>query len=234
MKRTLFVAAAVPVLVLLGAASASATPQTDPDPGRDPGPFIQCLRDHGVDVPEPVPGEGPVSVQVQSGADGGPAVVFSVGTAGVAAAPGTPPPPGEGPRVVHVEGPGDGPDVQVDPAVAEEFRAALQACEEFAPKPDTTVPADPAELVPFAQCMRENGLPGFPDPTERGIELSQGDEQVRPGDPAFDAAEKACRALLPAPRTGGVAVPGGPPVAVGAGGVGVGVPAGGATAGDGS
>jgi hypothetical protein len=232
MRRTLFVAAAVPVLVLLGAASASATPQTDPDPGHGPDQLIQCLREHGVEIPDPVPGEGPTTVRVGSGADGGPVVVFSAGTAGreaVAATPGTPPPPGEGRQEVHVEGP-DGPDVvDVDPAVAAEFRAALQACEQFAPERDVeVVAADRAELVPFAQCMRENGLPGFPEPSEHGIELSDSDElQVRPGDPAFDAAEEACRTLLPAPRAGGAAVPG----AVGAGGVSVAVPVGGVAAG---
>ncbi len=58
MKRILFLAAAVPLLVLtLGAAGpAAATPQTDPD--EQGGQIAQCLRDHGVDVPEqPADGE---------------------------------------------------------------------------------------------------------------------------------------------------------------------------------
>lgn len=126
MRRTLVVAAAVPVLVLLGAATASATPATDPDR------FLQCLREHGVDVAEPALGVAPTSVLA-------PAVVISAGTAGVdvvTGVPGAPPVPGGGP---------------------EELRAALEACEQYAPRRDiAAVPAVPAELLP---ASRAGGVP---------------------------------------------------------------------------
>ncbi|MGO9976164.1 MAG: hypothetical protein ACLP01_25850 [Solirubrobacteraceae bacterium] len=44
--------------------------------------------------------------------------------------------------------------------------------------------------VRYADCMRANGVPNFPDPSEgSGIPLGTS--------PAFEAAQKACRHLLP-------------------------------------
>lgn len=136
MRRTLVVAAAVPALLLLGAAGASATPQTDPDR------FTRCLHEHGVDVAEPVLGVAPTWVP-------SPAVVISSGTAGVDVVTGV---AGEPPVR------GGGPDVaQVDPAVPEELRAALEACGQYAPRRDiAAVPAVPAELLP---APRAGGVP---------------------------------------------------------------------------
>lgn len=46
--------------------------------------------------------------------------------------------------------------------------------------------SDPA--LKFAQCMRSNGVPNFPDPGQRGIEIPIGSAQS----PAFQSAQKAC------------------------------------------
>ncbi len=55
---------------------------------------------------------------------------------------------------------------------------------------------DPDEaLLAFAQCMRENGIPNFPDPAEDGISL--GGTSIDRNSPEFKAAEKACKTLLP-------------------------------------
>ncbi len=55
-------------------------------------------------------------------------------------------------------------------------------------------------LVRFAKCIREHGFPAFPDPQAdgsfRASELPQG---VKPGNPPFDAALRACRQVNPTP-----------------------------------
>src|SRR4051794_17660737 len=170
MKRSLLLAAAVPLIVLPGlmsgtaaagvptAAGASVVPATDPAPPVDLSKaiadFVGCLKDHGVDVPLPASGE-PLLVEA---------------------------------------GPGDDAE-----------RAAIEACTPDLPPPSTAVPAgNPDELKPFAQCMRENGVPDFPDPTEKGlvIEKDRAGSPVHPGDPAFDSAQEACDDKLPAPPPG--------------------------------
>lgn len=56
------------------------------------------------------------------------------------------------------------------------------------------------ELQAFAQCMRDNGLTNYPEPTENGINLKG--TGIDRGSPVFQAAEKACSALLPQPPQG--------------------------------
>jgi hypothetical protein len=55
-------------------------------------------------------------------------------------------------------------------------------------------------LVAFSACMREHGVPKFPDPVAvgNGMRLSFGSENgIDPNAPQFKRAERACRALLP-------------------------------------
>src|SRR5690606_10210859 len=48
-------------------------------------------------------------------------------------------------------------------------------------------------LLAYAQCMRENGYPEFPDPTAGRLQM-----QVNPGTaPRYRAAQEACRDLAP-------------------------------------
>ena len=59
---------------------------------------------------------------------------------------------------------------------------------------------DPKEaLLAFAQCMRDNGIPNFPDPVDDGISLSGTgiDRNTR----EFKAAQKVCDTLLPQPSS---------------------------------
>ncbi|MDZ4861362.1 MAG: pectin acetylesterase-family hydrolase, partial [Candidatus Hydrogenedentes bacterium] len=53
------------------------------------------------------------------------------------------------------------------------------------------------EMRAFAQCMRDHGIANFPDPTNDGINLNG--TGVDPESPEFQAAKKACEALLPEP-----------------------------------
>lgn len=57
-------------------------------------------------------------------------------------------------------------------------------------------PAAAADFLKFSQCMRSDGVPNFPDPTSRGIELSRG-SGIDPSSPAFQSAMKTCKKLMP-------------------------------------
>jgi hypothetical protein len=57
-------------------------------------------------------------------------------------------------------------------------------------------PAAAADFLKFSQCMRTHGVPNFPDPTGRGIQLSRG-SGIDPASPAFQSAQKTCSKLLP-------------------------------------
>src|SRR5579863_2153984 len=94
----------------------------------------------------------------------------------------------------------------VDPRSAS-FQAAQRACAKYSPgggKPPS--PAQQAEALAhalkFSQCMRSHGLTDYPDPQSvaGGIRISiragQG-SNLDPNNPQFQAAQKACRSLLP-------------------------------------
>jgi hypothetical protein len=49
----------------------------------------------------------------------------------------------------------------------------------------------------FAECLRSNGLPGFPDPGAGGAFHISSSSGVIPGSPQFQAAQKACRKFMP-------------------------------------
>jgi hypothetical protein len=69
--------------------------------------------------------------------------------------------------------------------------------------------ASQAQLVQFADCMRANGIPDFPDPTNGNLSFNRGaGGDLNPNNPSFQKASKLC-----AQKTG-VHVPGaggGPP-----------------------
>jgi hypothetical protein len=103
--------------------------------------FAECLRQHGVDVPDPAPGE-PVRLSDKS----------------------------------------------------DTVRRALDACREFAP-PDRANSArlDPEAERRYAECMRRNGVPDFPDPDpEEGLLIPKSFTSS----PQFEAADRICGAAL--------------------------------------
>jgi len=69
-------------------------------------------------------------------------------------------------------------------------------------------PAQMAKMEAYAQCMRTHGIADFPDPTAgpnggAGFQLRGGPgSDIDPSSPKFQAADTACRPLLP---NGGVA-----------------------------
>jgi hypothetical protein len=146
--------AALAALALLGAGCSSgekpagtpSSPSVSPD---ELGvKFAQCMREHGVDMPDPKPGEG-IQLRV-------------------------------------------GPDTS-----RETVNAALEVCREFNPQgnggPAGGNPRTAENVRKFAQCMRDNGVESFPDPTDQGGVLVDGSVAQ---DPDFKAAQQKCQGLI--------------------------------------
>ncbi|WP_250000796.1 hypothetical protein [Actinoplanes sp. M2I2] len=90
----------------------------------------------------------------------------------------------------------------LDPA---KFEAAQEACSHLAPDGGDPQRADP-EMVELgrqmAKCMRENGIPDFPDPQPNGsIQLDRGKLGTGPGQPKFDQAQEKCSQFMPEGRS---------------------------------
>jgi hypothetical protein len=78
------------------------------------------------------------------------------------------------------------------------FLAGQEACRALAPGGEHEKFGDPAfvkQARAFAQCIRDNGVPDFPDPDSEGRFRGVGHEQQ--GNPKFQAAFAACQAKLP-------------------------------------
>ena len=89
---------------------------------------------------------------------------------------------------------GAGHEQQDDP----KFRAALEKCQALAPGAEHRNTRDPAfveQMRRYSQCMRDNGVPDFPDPDASGQLRGSGHENR--GDPKFSAAMEKCRQSLP-------------------------------------
>lgn len=140
-------AAAVLALALAACGSETQQPQT-PAPSVDSNhemglKYAQCMREHGVNVPDPEPGKAPM---------------------------------------VRITG-GNTTQSTVE--------AAQKACQQFRPGGGTGQQADPKRLEAiqkFAQCMRDNGVPDFPDPDNGMIRMTGKVTE----DPDFPAAQQKC------------------------------------------
>ena len=91
--------------------------------------------------------------------------------------------------------PEDGFRFLIDPESAPRFEAATAACQHLAPegmRGDEVTPEQLDALVRLSQCVRENGLPEFPDPGPGGNYDLSG-TGIAPGDTRLDAAMAACR-----------------------------------------
>jgi hypothetical protein len=82
----------------------------------------------------------------------------------------------------------------------ETAEAAQDKCQKHLPgggeaeRPDAEVVAQVRE---YSQCMRENGMPDFPDPDSEGRISFESGERPDPDDPALKAADEKCKHHMP-------------------------------------
>jgi len=108
--------------------------------------------------------------------------------------------------------------LQLPPGLDREKVEAAQAkCRQYLPNGgEGNRQIDPEareQILKFAQCMRENGVPNFPDPAEDGgIRLNVDELGIDPQSETFKSAEEKCKQYQPSPppdggrtRTGGTA-----------------------------
>lgn len=77
---------------------------------------------------------------------------------------------------------------------------AIEACRDFTPGGDGSK-ASPEQLEQqrtFARCMRENGVPDFPDPDPNGQLAGGGSQGSSVDRDAFDRAARTCNQKTPA------------------------------------
>ena len=83
---------------------------------------------------------------------------------------------------------------RIEQGSAPRFRAATDACRDLAPegmRDDAVTPEQLDALIKLAQCVRENGVPEFPDPDSKGgFDLSN--SGIKPGDTRVEPAIAAC------------------------------------------
>jgi hypothetical protein len=87
--------------------------------------------------------------------------------------------------------------IQVTPESAPRFRAAGEACRDLAPagfRDESVTPEELEALIKLSQCVRENGLPDFPDPSADG-RFNLRATGLGPGDTRLEAAMDACSDL---------------------------------------
>lgn len=115
---------------------------------------------------------------------------------------------GEGVEMPDPE-PGGGVQLRfqgTDPAKVE---AAMTKCRPLMPNGGELRQADPERIEKarqYSRCMRDNGVPEFPDPDPQtgGIMLRAGPGSgLDPNDPTFAAAQKTCEKLRPVPPGSG-------------------------------
>lgn len=91
--------------------------------------------------------------------------------------------------------PDGGMRFQITPDSAPRFEKAAAACRHLAPegmRDDDISPEQLEALVNLSQCVRDNGIPAFPDPGPKGnFDLSNAG--IGPGDPGLEAAMDVCR-----------------------------------------
>jgi len=108
---------------------------------------------------------------------------------------------------------GEGDPVRVSPGAGGEqdpkkVEAAMEKCKQYAPSGGDPAKVDPAQLEAqrnLAKCLRENGLPDFPDPDADGKMSAQQGSGIDPHSDAFKAAQRKCQQLMgtPSPKATG-------------------------------
>jgi hypothetical protein len=88
------------------------------------------------------------------------------------------------------------------------FTAAAQACRKLLPSggpssQPAVSPAEQAQYLKAAACIRSHGVPNFPDPTFAGGGVHLDHKALNESSPVFKAAVHACESLIPGGVHGG-------------------------------
>jgi hypothetical protein len=85
--------------------------------------------------------------------------------------------------------------------------AAQQKCKQYLPNGGENSTPNPQlreQMLKLSQCMRENGVPNFPDPDDGGgIRLDGGKLGIDPQSDTFKSAQEKCQKYQPSPPPGG-------------------------------
>jgi hypothetical protein len=140
--------------------------QVSSDPVERMRQFAQCMRDQGIDMPDPQVVEG-------EGGEGEFKVDMRQGEAGA----------------------GDKAEAP-NAAEMEKFEKAEEACRQYMAEGGMlggkVDPAEQEKMRQLAKCMRENGFEKFPDPQEGGGIAIGPESGIDPRDPKFQEAHKKC------------------------------------------
>jgi hypothetical protein len=174
----ILIVAASALLVGCGGSSSGApngATSTGSSASGDRSEFQQCLKEHGVELPS---GAG-------SGFSGGPPGDFS-----------GPPPDG------FSGAPGGGTPPSLPAGVdSQAFQSAMQACQSLAPAGGRGGPGGQA-FQAYTSCLADHGVNVASASTDSGASDAPGSASGPPpsfdrNDPAFEAANQVCQALLP-------------------------------------
>jgi hypothetical protein len=90
-----------------------------------------------------------------------------------------------------------------------QVRSAEGACQSLLPgrNPAALQAQAGTQALRFSRCMRAHGMPNFPDPSVKSngsgvavtIRMKAGSGGIDPHSPQFQAAQQACRSILPKP-----------------------------------
>lgn len=83
-----------------------------------------------------------------------------------------------------------------------QYQSATAACAHLMPEvagsPQSIGAGNPAQSLKYAECMRSHGISGYPDPSSNGgLQPLSGKGDLNPNNPQFQAANNACKSLLP-------------------------------------
>ncbi|HEV3322705.1 MAG TPA: hypothetical protein VG147_11040 [Solirubrobacteraceae bacterium] len=100
--------------------------------------------------------------------------------------------------------------IGIDPSISgnPHFKSAQQACRKLLPgvgpgSQPVVSPAEQAQYLKAAACVRAHGVPNFPDPTFSGGGVHLAHQGLNESSPVFKAAVHACESLIPGGVHGG-------------------------------
>ncbi|WP_125781267.1 hypothetical protein [Amycolatopsis sp. WAC 01375] len=87
-----------------------------------------------------------------------------------------------------------------------------EKCKRYLPnggEPEKMNAEDVKKFQAYAKCMRENGMPDYPDPDAEGRSRFESGKAPDPNDPGLKTAHEKCGEHLPGGGGGGLVIPGG-------------------------